>query len=116
MDSPLLPNHSNPVPGASKHASDGLFRGHWRGELASVGKNKTYTARSAETKNDFKHEHMKGKACIGEDSARSAEKKTVFLVPNLLENPQTWNLGRISIILAISSIGRDSQIEGFKTY
>jgi hypothetical protein len=37
-----------------------------------------YTARSAEKKYDFKQAHMRGKACIGEESARSAEKKLVF--------------------------------------
>ena len=35
-------------------------------------------AQSAEKKYYFKQAHMRGKACIGEDSARSAEKKTVF--------------------------------------
>ena len=50
MDSPLLPNHSNPVLGASKHASDGLFRRHWRGELAS-GEKKKHTPREARGKN-----------------------------------------------------------------
>ena len=85
-------------------------------ESLHLVKKKTYTARSAEKKYDFKQAHMREKACIGEDSARSAEKKLCLLLPNLLENPQIWNLGKISIILTISGIGRDSQIEGFKTY
>ena len=41
-------------------------------------KKKTYTARSAGKKYGFKPGHMMGKAFIGEDSARSAEKKCVL--------------------------------------
>lgn len=48
-------------------------------ESLHLVKNKNpYTAQSAEKKYYFKQAHMRGKACIGEDSARSAEKKTVF--------------------------------------
>ena len=50
-------------------------------ESLHLVKNKNpYTAQSAEKKYDFKQAHMRGKACIGEDSARNAEKENVFCV------------------------------------
>ena len=51
---------------------------------------------------------------MGKTPREAQRKKQCFLVPNLLENPLIWNLRIIRIVLTISGIGRDSQIEGFK--
>ena len=87
-------------------------------ESLHLVKNKNpYPARSAEKKCDFKQAHMRGEACIGEDSARYVEMKIcVFWYPISSKIHRFEKSVKIKIILIISGIGRDSQIEGFQTY
>ena len=59
----------------------------------------------------------------GWDSPALGKKKTpseaqgnhFFSSPNLSENLQIWNLGKIIVKSVISSVGQDGKIEGLKT-